>query len=47
MAEPVNLEDYSEDEDPIQDVALWLVEILCVTIQKKKPLYAIFLEAIS
>ena len=47
VAEPLKIKEYDEGEDPIQDVALWLVEILCVSLKKKKLLYGLLLEAIT
>jgi hypothetical protein len=41
------MNEMTEGEDNIQDVALWFVETLCIVIQKKKALFGVLLEAVS
>ncbi|KAM3142401.1 hypothetical protein pb186bvf_005558 [Paramecium bursaria] len=47
VAQPLNRDQLESDDEPIQDVTLWLMETLTLSFGKKKPLYNIFLTAVT
>ncbi|CAK60429.1 unnamed protein product (macronuclear) [Paramecium tetraurelia] len=46
VAQPYTEEELTQDEEPLQDVTLWLLETLVIGLGKKKTLFGLFLETI-
>ncbi|CAD8054568.1 unnamed protein product [Paramecium sonneborni] len=46
IAQPYTEEELTQDEEPLQDVTLWLLETLVIGLGKKKTLFGLFLETI-